>query len=297
VFPETLGVDYRAILGKSGVDALVRWVEAGGTVIGLGSGAEFLADTETGLTKARLRRQALATFPPPVFGLGPEAVVAGGPTRADGVRVAAPPKEAEDEKPKRRARKAEAEAPLREGPYDVAPVLGPGAKPFAEGYRQGTPVDEIVTLAEWLAPFLPPGKREPGEQDLAWADERLRSFAPHGAFVRIELDRDHWLGWGLPLEMPALVSADDALVGVPPVEVPARFADPAHLHLGGLLWPEAAGRIAETAYVTRESRGRGQVILFLSSPEFRGFTLGTRRMLLNALLYGPALGTQWSKPW
>ena len=97
--------------------------------------------------------------------------------------------------------------------------------------------------------------------------------------------------------MPALVAADDALVGVPPVEVPARFADPAHLHLGGLLWPEAAGRIAETAYATREGRGRGQVILFLSSPEFRGYTLGTRRMLVNALLYGPALGTQWSKPW
>ncbi len=301
VFPETLSTSYRAILGKTGVDALVRWVEGGGTAIGIGSGAEFLAEVETGLTKARLRRQALATHPPPVFGLGPEAVVAGGPMRADGLRVAPPPKddESEDARPvdkRARRERSEPEA-LREGPYDVAPVLGPGARPFAEGHPQGTPVEEVVTLAEWLAPFLPPGKREPGEQDLAWADERLRSFSPRGAFVRIELDRDHWLGWGLPADLPALASADDTIVAVPPVEVPARFADPAQLHLGGLLWSEAAGRLAQTAYVTRESRGRGQVILFLSPPEFRGFTLGTRRLLTNALLYGPGLGTQWSKPW
>jgi hypothetical protein len=69
------------------------------------------------------------------------------------------------------------------------------------------------------------------------------------------------------------------------------------MHLGGLLWPEAAGRLALTAYATRESVGRGQVVLFLSEPEFRGWTLGTRRMLVNALLYGPGLGTRWSNPW
>jgi len=301
VFPQTLGVDYRAILGTSGIEALVRWVEAGGTAVGLGSGAEFLADVETGLTKARLRRQALATYPPPVLGLGPEAVVAGGPMRADGLRVAPATKKEDPEGPRpaetRRAREAQSALSHREGPYDVAPFLGPGAQPFAEGHPQGTPADTPVTLAEWLAPFLAPGQSAPGDKDLAWADERLRSFSPRGTFVRIELDRDHWLGWGLPPEIPALVSAADTLVAAPPVEVAARFADPERLHLGGLLWPEAAGRLAHTAYVTREGRGRGQVILFLSPPEFRGWTLGTRRLLTNALLYGPGLGTQWPNPW
>ena len=43
--------------------------------------------------------------------------------------------------------------------------------------------------------------------------------------------------------------------------------------------------------------GRGQVILFLNEPQFRGRTLGTRRMLVNAILYGPGLGTRWSHPW
>jgi len=300
VFPPTLGIDYRAILGASGIQALVRWVEAGGSAVGIGSGAEFLAEVETGLTQARLRRQALATYPPLVLGLGPAAVVAGGPMRADGLRVAPAPKvDVEEPRPRatRREREAESAPQHREGPYDIAPLLGPGAQPFAAGHAQGTPAEPAVTLAEWLAPFLAPGQTAPVEKDLAWADARLRSFSPRGTFVRIELDRDHWLGWGLPAELPALVNADDTLVAAPPVEVAALFADPEHLHLGGLLWPEAAGRLAHTAYVTREGRGRGQVILFLSPPEFRGWTLGTRRLLTNALLYGPGLGTQWPNPW
>jgi hypothetical protein len=39
------------------------------------------------------------------------------------------------------------------------------------------------------------------------------------------------------------------------------------------------------------------VILFLNEPEFRGWTLGSRRLLLHAILYGPGLGTRWSNPW
>ena len=44
----------------------------------------------------------------------------------------------------------------------MAPILGPGAAPFAEGYDQGTPADlDPVDLASWLEPFLPPGKAKP----------------------------------------------------------------------------------------------------------------------------------------
>jgi hypothetical protein len=69
------------------------------------------------------------------------------------------------------------------------------------------------------------------------------------------------------------------------------------MQLGGLLWPEAAGRLARTAYATRESKGRGQVVLFLDDPELRAWTRGTRRLLTHAVLYGPGLGTRWSTPW
>ena len=117
------------------------------------------------------------------------------------------------------------------------------------------------------------------------------------AFIRVELDPQLWLTWGMGEEVPALAFNGDALVARPPVQVPARFADIERLHLGGLLWPEAAGRLARTAYATREELGHGQVILFRDSPAFRGWTRGTRRLLVNAMLYGPGLGTRWSTPW
>jgi len=101
----------------------------------------------------------------------------------------------------------------------------------------------------------------------------------------------------MPPDTAAYLDARDTLVAEPPVQVAARFADIERLHLSGLLWPEAAGRLARTAYLTREEVGRGQVILFLDEPGFREWTLATRRLLLNAILYGPGLGARWSSPW
>ena len=293
IFPPVFG-GYRGAIGEGGVKALKDWVKAGGTAIGIGGGASFLADTEVGLTKTRLRSQALDRFPPVVLGVGPEQAEQGGLFRAVGIRAAAD--EPEDEKEaKGGGRDAVVE---RESPYDIAPILGAGARPFAEGFEQGTPAStEPVDLATWLKPFLPPGQGKPEKEDLQRADARLRRFAARGVFLRADVDQELWLSWGLPEELPVLTSANDALVAEPPVQVPARYADVDRLHLGGLLWPETAGRKAHTAYVTREGVGRGQVILFLSPPEFRGWTLGTRRLLMNALLYGPGLGTRWSTPW
>ncbi len=42
--------------------------------------------------------------------------------------------------------------------------------------------------------------------------------------------------------------------------------------------------------MTRESKGRGQVILFAVPATFRASTLATERLLMNAIIYGPGLG-------
>jgi hypothetical protein len=62
------------------------------------------------------------------------------------------------------------------------------------------------------------------------------------------------------------------------------------LRMSGLLWPEAADRLANAAYVTRESVGAGQLILFASDPTFRGAALGTSRIFANAITLGPGMG-------
>ncbi len=64
------------------------------------------------------------------------------------------------------------------------------------------------------------------------------------------------------------------------------------LRVAGLLWPEASHRLANSAFVTRESVGAGQIILFASDPVFRAATLGSGRVFLNAVVYGPGLGAR-----
>ena len=278
-----------AQLSEGAASRIQSWIQSGGTAIGIGRGAQFLASKSRGWTQTRLRRQALDKFPPVVYSPKAELVLEAGEFFAAGMR-APKPWEGEEETE---------EKPLApRSPYDVAPMLGAGARPFAEGHPQGSPLSEgPVEMEDWLKPFLPPGSGKAKPTLLERVDRRLMSFSPRGAHVRVELDPEQWLSWGLPPTMPVHVNARDTLVAIPPVDVPARFASLDELHLGGLLWPEAAGRLAQTAYLTREQVGAGQIILFLSDPEFRGWTLGTRRFLTNAILYGPGLGTSWSTPW
>lgn len=291
VFPGVFGGPgmYRQILGATGVDRLRRWIEAGGTAIGIDGGARMLADKETGLTKTCFRGQALEEFPPPVWSIGAAEAQAAGRPVATGLRVETPGTKDEGEK------KPE---PTRDSPYDVAPLLGPGARPFAAGHEQGTPLTETpVLLDDWLKEILPPGKKAPEEADRQAADSRLKRFMPQGALLRADLDEEFWLNFGLAASISIWFGGNDSMIAAPPVSVAARFASVDRMHLGGLLWPEAAARLAHTGYATREALGRGQVILFAGHPSYRRWVVESERMLLNAILLGPGLGTRWSAPW
>jgi hypothetical protein len=299
---------YRHALGEKGIARLKEWVEAGGTAIGIGNGAEFLADRELGLTKTRVRRQALDRYAPVVLGATAADVAAGASLRAGGLRPAAPDDSKDDKSKDSLGEPSLAEpqstsppppptTPEGKSPYDVAPIIGPGAEPFVSGVDLGTPAPiEPVALNAWLEPLLPSGVIVPSEADIKWADERLRRFHPTGALLRVELDADAWTSWGLPQEITAWLSVRDTLVAEPPVSIAAAFPEVERLHLGGLLWPEAAGRLARTAYCTREKVENGQVILYLDNPAFRAWTLDTRRHFLNSILYGPGLGTNSPHP-
>ena len=51
--------NYKRLFGKEGLSKLKDWVSDGGTLIGIGSGAAFLADSASRFSKVKLRRQAL----------------------------------------------------------------------------------------------------------------------------------------------------------------------------------------------------------------------------------------------
>jgi hypothetical protein len=138
-------------------------------------------------------------------------------------------------------------------------------------------------------------------------------FMPSGAFVSGRIDDKHWLTFGtidtLPLlysNFPVLMtgSGSKAVVRVGELikstnedtyktinwsDIPA--GNDLNIRMSGLVWPEASVRIANSAYLTQERYGKGQIILFSGEPNFRGSSLGTNRLWLNSVVYGSGLGT------
>ena len=159
----------------------------------------------------------------------------------------------------------------------------------------------VDTVALWYPEKVPTAKTEakeskPNSDDAKQTDEWQRRFYPRGVILNALLDEENWLNFGLGKSVPVMIYSEQALMSRPPVETAARLADVNDLRLSGLLWPEARERWANTAYCTREAHGQGQVILFLDQPDMRAYFYGSRQMWVNAVLYGPGMGTRFSSP-
>ena len=256
IFPPAGGPGYRSVLGPSGIERLKKWIEAGGTAIGLGGGAEFLADPEVGLTQTRRRRDALDRYPPVVLGVSAVDVEAGGPFRAAGIRAPEANKDdaAGDGRGKKKA--AAPDEVVRKSPYDIAPILGPGARPFAAGIDLGTPAPAApVDLETWIKPLLPEGATKPTPEDVKTADSRLRRFRPRGAFLRADLDPEAWLTWGLGDEMTTWIGTANAFVAEPPVQIAAPLSRGRSSASRGIV--VARGRRAYRTHRLRHPRRQG----------------------------------------
>ncbi|WP_100642559.1 M14 family metallopeptidase [Alteromonas facilis] len=156
-------------------------------------------------------------------------------------------------------------------------------------------------------------RKTPSKDALKQQDEWQRIFMPRGSMVAGRADALHWMTFGVNETLPLLYGRQPVLMAGKGVEAVMRvgvfndssketdasestwYAQPkdqdTYVRMSGLLWPEAAQRIAHSAYVTREASGKGQVILFSGQPNFRGATKGANRLLLNAVVYGPGFGT------
>jgi hypothetical protein len=134
---------------------------------------------------------------------------------------------------------------------------------------------------------------ESAEDRDAW----MRRFSPRGAMLLAEARTESWLTAGAGDRVPVLFGGSSVYLTPAGVETAVRFAPAKDVRLSGLLWPEAAERIGDSAWLTRESVGDGQVVLFTSMPGFRGFHLATARFFGNAVVLGPGLGASAPIPW
>lgn len=162
---------------------------------------------------------------------------------------------------------------------------------------------EVDTLALWhpdKATAEEPEEKAGSKMSSEEAQERdqwqLR-FHPRGVFLKVDLDTEDWLAFGMPASVPAMVYTRNALMSKPPVRTVGRLAEVEDLRLSGLLWPEARERWAQTAYATHESKGRGQIVLFIDEPDVRAYNYGSRQLFVNALLLGPGMGSRFDGPY
>lgn len=210
------------------------------------------------------------------------------------------------------------EAPLS-AVRPIEDVIGEDLAPFQDTVHREWLAAQPLPAAEAIwGSAARPGAQYPwaGEEEPAKPEQRKRVDAwqamlmPSGALVGARVDTDHWLAAGTGPVLPVLFSDSPVLMAASPVEAPLRVgvysaADtdagmlnwapvPAQqelkVRMSGLLWPEARDRIASAAWVTRESVGQGQVILFAHAPAFRAAQLGAMRILENALVLGPGMG-------
>ena len=151
------------------------------------------------------------------------------------------------------------------------------------------------------------------KDQLQMRDKWQSLLMPSGSMIAARSDQQHWLTFGTDDLIPVLYANNPILMTGGNAEAPIRIGElikndeveearalnwsqipqgfDLNVRMSGLVWPEASQRIANSAYLTREKIGKGQVILFSGEPNFRGSTIGTNRIWLNAVIYGSGLGT------
>jgi hypothetical protein len=264
---------------KEKLEALTAWTKAGGTLVAIGSSAGALAKEKDGLGNVRLLPDVL--------------------DKMDDYRQAVV-REWEGRKATPDPERVWAFGPPEEVEYPW--LVGQADEDLDE--------DELKRRDSWRSIFMPQGAILAGRvDDRSWLTAGCGEYVPVvfsgdtvlvsppdvQAPVRLGVfeeaastARQSTKTTGARSAAPSAKASEEEEDGASPT-----FAPPGHamrLRMSGLLWPEAAERLANTAYVTRESVGSGQVILFASNPTFRAAALGTTRLFANAIVYGPGLG-------
>ncbi len=150
------------------------------------------------------------------------------------------------------------------------------------------------------------------KEQLEMRDKWQSTLMPSGAIVSARADTEHWLTFGAEDVVPVLYANNPILMTGGNSQAALRIGElipnkdsktktinwsqiptgyDLNVRMSGLVWPEASQRIANSAYLTREKIGKGQIILFSGEPNFRGSARGTNRLWLNAVIYGSGLGT------
>jgi len=146
----------------------------------------------------------------------------------------------------------------------------------------------LLELKDEQIPGYRPDDR-PALSTLTFAQRRQRRLEDSipGAMLSATLDTTHPLTVGMGEWVGVLKEGGRRLPVGAGGYVVAWFDSPEAI--GGLMSSWSGARIAQTPLMTVHSMGGGWVICFSDDLTMRGFFVGPRRLLLNAILMGPSL--------
>lgn len=253
-------------------ESLGQWVANGGTLVAVGSSAFAMASKDGELSSNRRRRDVLDALDAYAWRSAKERAAYSVAIDLDALY-----------------------SDPDEGPNEGGNSESGGARAGATDPRNDAQSPDEGNIPQPDAGSLtgagassPPSSSDEskGSADASAMDEWRRGFSPAGVILRAEVDPESWLTGGIEAgEIPVHFAGGSVLMTE---KRPAlRLSIARRLRLEGLLWPEARARIADSAWLVRESRGRGQVISFAASPLFRGSWRGTARLFGNAVILGP----------
>ena len=153
--------------------------------------------------------------------------------------------------------------------------------------RDGTP-EKDAPPADGDKKKVEPGK--PFDYEKAVLPDREAPENTPGAYLRMNLDPEHWLAAGTDFEMGVLVESRRIFT---PIALDKGtnvgvYAKKEKLKMSGLVWDEAQTALAQKAYLIHQQSGAGHVIAFAEEPNYRAYTEGTMLLFANAVLLGPA---------
>jgi len=141
----------------------------------------------------------------------------------------------------------------------------------------------LTTARDKFAEPAPKEKTEGGKEN------RRRIDTVPGAFVRLDVDSEHYLGSGLASPLVALFRSNAVY------KTSERGATVARIHaqqpvLAGFAFDEAREALKGGAFLWDEPTGRGHVTCFADDVTFRTFLHGAHRLFLNSIMIIPRPG-------
>ena len=115
--------------------------------------------------------------------------------------------------------------------------------------------------------------------------------SPVGVLVRAKVDREHWIGAGLPETVHVIANSNTIIspLNMEQGQNPVLFEGPERLVASGYMWRETGQQMAYKPFVLVEPYGEGAAVAFTQDPNFRAQMDGLNLLLINAVFKAPSI--------